>query len=72
MKPICHMCTYWRPGISHPQGKQTCDAFTDEIPEEIWNGQVQHTTPVRGDGGIIFAPTEDLTPEDIDEYLNEY
>jgi len=69
MKSICHICQYWKPGIQHPNGKQTCEAFPEEIPIDVWNGEVQHTTPMRGDGGIIFTPVEDLTPEDIEEYL---
>lgn len=44
---ICHRCL-------HRRGVLTCDAFTDGIPFEILTGEVDHTVPYPGDGGIVF------------------
>ena len=67
---ICALCKYWRPGMTHPQEKQTCDAFPTEIPEEIWAGRVHHMESYKGDGGIQFTPAEDVTIEQVEEFLN--
>lgn len=46
---ICGSCTH--------QGENpfTCDAFPDGIPTEILIGEVDHTTPYKGDRGIQFS-----------------
>ena len=37
----------------HRHGQQKCDAF-DKIPEEIRNGDNDHTKPYPGDHGIRY------------------
>ena len=36
-----------------------CNAFIEEIPEEILTGEYDHTKPYKGDNGIQFEPIED-------------
>jgi hypothetical protein len=48
----CAYCTHWH------QGTATCDAFPEGIPSVILGGQLPHTTPIEGDHGIQFEPTE--------------
>ncbi len=67
---ICFLCKYWRPGMSHPQEKQTCDAFPTEIPAEIWTGKVHHMESYKGDGGIYFVPAEGVTMEQVQEFID--
>ena len=43
-------------GCNHFKGLYTCDAFKDNIPDEIWNGKNPHTDPFEGDNGILFEP----------------
>jgi len=35
-----------------------CNAFPEEIPEEILTGEYDHTKPYKGDNGIQFEPIE--------------
>jgi hypothetical protein len=37
-------------------GKQTCTAFPDRIPDDIWWNRVDHREPVDGDQGIQWEP----------------
>jgi hypothetical protein len=70
--PSCHECRYrhwgerrsanWRKG-------ETCDAFPDGIPIEIWNGEHNHRTPYPGDHGIQFTPMTDEDEAALDAYL---
>ncbi|MBF83491.1 MAG: hypothetical protein CL489_03340 [Acidobacteria bacterium] len=66
---ICRFCKYWKEGIDHPQGLQTCEAFPEGIPDPIFTGKQMHFEPIRGDRGIVFAPDEDVTPEMIQDYI---
>lgn len=38
--------------------KRTCNAFTKEIPLEIWQGDNNHSKPYKGDNGIQFEKTD--------------
>lgn len=56
--PICSTCKNIRepellPNWTH---KQTCEAFPDGIPKEIWDGKDDHTKPYKGDHGIQYEP----------------
>jgi hypothetical protein len=44
---ICVLC-------AHLDDKQTCAAFPQGIPAEIWKGEVDHHDPYPGDNGIQF------------------
>lgn len=40
-------------------GLSTCDAYPNKIPQEIFDGRVDHTKPYDGDGGITFEPIKE-------------
>ncbi len=44
----CALCAHWKPM------SRECEAFPDEIPDEIWSGENPHTKPFPGDNGIQF------------------
>jgi hypothetical protein len=50
VSPVCILCKHWH--IDDP--KKTCDAFPDNIPDEIWMGENNHRKPFPGDRGIQF------------------
>jgi hypothetical protein len=45
--PDCIYCTHFIDG-------GTCDAFTNGIPEDIWDGTVSHQSQYPGDNGIQY------------------
>jgi GNAT superfamily N-acetyltransferase len=47
----------------HIDDPLTCDAFTDEIPQEIWIGGDPHILPFEGDHGIQFDRTDEAQPQ---------
>ena len=47
--PVCGRCV----NLTDPD-KHKCKAFPTRIPDEIWNGDNTHTSPVKGDHGIRF------------------
>ena len=47
--PVCTFCR-------HKVGFRKCRAFADQIPTEIWTGQITHEQPFPGDHGIQFEP----------------
>lgn len=49
LSPICTFCGHFK-----PENWRRCAAFPDSIPDEIWNGVNDHTTPYPGDHGIRF------------------
>ncbi len=55
--PVCGKCKHLRSMAFH-----TCDAFPEEfpngIPDDIWEGEDDHTKPRDGDHGIRFEPIE--------------
>jgi hypothetical protein len=65
VSPTCEGCRHldWMPrdGAQH----ETCAAFPEGIPLEIWKGECAHRTPYPGDHGIQFEP---MTEEDERTY----
>ena len=49
--PVCTYCKHWNVNAERPR---TCAAFKDQIPDEIWEGKNDHTSPYKGDRGILF------------------
>lgn len=45
---ICHVCV-------NRTSLFRCRAFPNGIPQEILRGDVMHTSPYPGDGGILFV-----------------
>jgi excisionase family DNA binding protein len=65
---MCHDCQYFR-GAK----RGICDAFPDEIPNEIWSGKVKHDKPFPGDRGIRFKPgdkSQFLSVSELAKLLN--
>jgi hypothetical protein len=50
----CQTCVY--AGDPLEGGTATCTAFPKGIPQEILRGENDHTSPVPGDGGIVYKP----------------
>lgn len=46
---ICHTCAHRK-----ALWPATCKAFPEGIPKEIFVGEVMHTSPYPGDGGVIY------------------
>lgn len=44
---LCRKCKHW-------YGWNTCAAFPNGMPDDIWTGKVKHTRPYPGDNGIRF------------------
>lgn len=65
---VCTFCKHL-----HPDEDRRCDAFSDEIPMEIWLGKDDHRQPFPGDRGIQFEPFEDESPRSVDagQWLEE-
>ena len=42
----------------HYTGLSTGNAFPEKIPQEIFDGTVEHVIPYPGDGGIMFEPID--------------
>jgi hypothetical protein len=52
IEPVCFRCK------NFDMESSTCLAFLLEIPDEILNGNNDHTKPFPGDGGIQFEPID--------------
>ena len=51
----------------HYTGLSTCNAFPEKIPQEIFDGTVEHVIPYPGDGGIMFEPI-DPEMDDVNKF----
>ena len=52
--PLCLVCKHWK---GYLDDIPTCTVFPDGIPSEAFD--VNHTSPVEGDGGILFELSDE-------------
>jgi hypothetical protein len=50
----CVLCKY----VNGKSGFSKCEAFPKGIPDKIFLGEIEHTTPYPGDNGIQFEERE--------------
>jgi len=53
LEPVCFNCKHFDIETSN------CAAYSKQIPDEILNGNNDHTKPFKGDGGIRFEPIKE-------------
>ena len=51
--PVCVRCRHLDRDL---RDADVCAAFPNGIPDEIWDGENDHTEPFPGDNGIQFEP----------------
>jgi hypothetical protein len=52
----CMTCQHWRSPLDTDLERQTCTAYPDGIPADVWAGRSDHRQPQPGDGGIRWTP----------------
>src|SRR5262249_13861231 len=62
--PTCHLCHHrsW-------ERRDSCTAFPEQIPLEIWNGAHDHRSPYPGDHGVCFEPMSPAEQQAFDEFV---
>lgn len=79
--PQCWFCKYFDTDAMRKLVGAMCIAFPDDIPEDIFYNQYDHTQPYPGDRGIQFEtegievlqnrlPFQKNTPEEVEARLN--
>ena len=67
--PLCYYCKHLRTGVDDGDKRLvTCAAYPDGIPKPILEEFGDHRTPLMGDHGIQFEPSEMAMWEDIVEW----
>lgn len=57
MRPICLMCRRLNTPSGGGNSPETCEAFPNGIPDEIFYDGFNHTKPYPSDGGVRFEAT---------------
>ncbi len=61
LPPMCIFCRHFHHDNAADSGL-SCDAYED-IPDEIFSGEVLHHSHYKGDGGIVFILHDELREE---------
>jgi SPP1 gp7 family putative phage head morphogenesis protein len=56
-KNVCFDCARFHETL----GPWTCDAFPNGIPDKIFEEDLEHTTPIEGDHGLLFEAKKEST-----------
>lgn len=56
----CMSCARWRPGLLNgtEDQRQTCEAYPDGIPAQIWINDADHRQPQPGDHGLRWKSVD--------------
>ncbi len=65
--PLCWWCAHLK-----QDGPWQCEAYPEQIPQEVLWLNVDHRQPYVGDQGIRFDLREDLESVDYDLFLSDY
>lgn len=68
--PICFACKN-RTGEINGEGRITCDAYPDGIPDQIFNNAWDHRKHATGDRGIKFEQDDTLDQATVDVVIAE-
>lgn len=65
LPPQCLFCKHWTSPLDRggDDPTQTCTAFPEGIPDEIWWNRVDHRAPFEGDHGVRWASDGAEFPE---------
>jgi len=66
ISPTCHYCRHRR-----WDRRDSCVAFPDQIPIEIWNGEHDHRSPYPGDRGICFERMSSSEEQAFEQYVED-
>lgn len=58
--PQCLACAHWTSPLDRDgeDSTQTCAAFPEGIPDDIWWNRADHRQPFNGDNGIRWEPLD--------------
>ena len=70
--PMCNFCKHFHKNDPRQIEPFACDAFPEEIPDNIFFECGDHRHPVEGDHGIQFEKRDDLSESLKSYFLRHY
>lgn len=59
----CHFCKHFRSPLDTKLPNDTCDAFPDAIPDDLWWNRADHRQPYPDDHGVMWESNGSPFPE---------